>query len=155
VNYSDGSLLEVFIDGVIMDDLSRFCCHNKLCPDVGKRGAANLTVCGHYGKHQTFRLLYCRSCRARFSERKGTALFNSRLPTDKALSVLEHIAEGCGVRKTGRLVRVHRGSVGRLARLAGDQAKSLHDELVAFSPSNARSADGRKVVFRREKAGQL
>jgi transposase-like protein len=120
-----------------MDDLSRFCCHNPQCPHAGKRAAGNLTVCGHYGKHQTFRLLYCRGCRARFSERKGTALFNSRLPADKALSVLEHIAEGCGIRKTGRLTHVNRGAVGRLAKLAGDQSKALHDELVAFSPADA------------------
>jgi len=105
--------------------------------DVGRRGAGNLTVCGHFGKRQPIRLLYCRSCRARFSERKGTALFNSRLPPDKALSVLEHIAEGCGIRKTGRLVKVNRTSVGRLAKLAGDQSKALHDELVAFSPQYA------------------
>jgi hypothetical protein len=123
--------------GVVMDDLDRFCCLNPQCPEVGKRAAGNLTVCGHYGKHQTFRLLYCRGCRARFSERKGTALFNSRLPADKALSVLEHIAEGCGIRKTGRLTRVNRGAVGRLAKLAGDQSKALHDELVAFSPADA------------------
>jgi transposase-like protein len=104
---------------------------------VGKRGAGNLTVCGKYGKRQTFRLLYCRSCQARFSERKGTALFNSRLPEEKAISVLEHIAEGCGVRKTGRLLKVSRGSVGRLAKLSGDQSRALHDELVAFSPSDS------------------
>jgi transposase-like protein len=125
-----------------MDDLSRFCCQNRACGDVGKRGGENLTVCGRYGKRETFRLLYCRTCRARFSERKGTALFNSRLPCGKAVSVLEHIAEGCGVRKTGRLTRVSRESVGRLAKLAGDHARVLHDELVAFSPSDAGSADG-------------
>lgn len=119
-----------------MDDLSHFCCQNPACPDMGKRGAKNLTVCGQYGKHEVFRLLYCRPCRARFSERKGTALFNSRLPQSKALSVLEHIAEGCGVRKTGRLVRVSRGAVGRLSKRAGDQARGLHDELVAFSPAD-------------------
>lgn len=126
-----------FFTGAVMDDLSRFCCHNPKCCDVGKRGAGNLTVCGHYGKHETFRLLYCRRCRARFSERKGTALFNSRLPRDKAMSVLDHIAEGCGIRKTGRLVKVNRSSVGRLAKLAGDQSKALHEELVAFSPAYA------------------
>jgi transposase-like protein len=124
------------MDGVIMDGLSRFCCHNARCPDVGKRGQGNLTVCGQYGKKQRIRLLYCCSCRARFSERKGTPLFNSRLPQEKALSALEHIAEGCGLRKTSRLLKINRGTTGRLAKLAGDQAKSLHDELVAFSPFN-------------------
>ena len=81
-----------------MDDLSRFCCQNSLCPGYGTRNAGNLTVCMHYGKSKQLRLLYCRTCRARFSERKGTPLFQSRLPDEKCLSVLEHIAEGCGVR---------------------------------------------------------
>jgi LacI family transcriptional regulator len=138
-----------------MDDLSRFCCQNPRCADFGKRGAKNLTVCGHYGKQEKFRLLYGRTCRARFSERKGTPLFNSRLPEQKSLWVLEHIAEGCGVRKTARLLRLNRGTVGRLSKLAGDQARALHDELVAFSPADARGADGRKVGIRRKKAGEL
>lgn len=121
-----------------MDDLSIFCCQNSQCPDHGQRGAGNLTVCAHYGSHQ-WRLLYCRTCKARFSERKGTALFNSRLPQAQAIQVFEHLAEGCGLRATGRLTGVHRDTVGRLARLAGDHAKALHDELVAFSPSDHRT----------------
>ncbi|HMB05784.1 MAG TPA: hypothetical protein VKP69_18865, partial [Isosphaeraceae bacterium] len=52
-----------------MDDLSRFCCQNSDCPDAGRRGAGNLTVTGRLGKHRQYRLLYCRTCRARFSER--------------------------------------------------------------------------------------
>ncbi len=41
---------------------SKFCCQNKNCPDYGKRGAKNLTVCGWYGKNNHIRLLYCRTC---------------------------------------------------------------------------------------------
>ena len=136
-------------------DLSRFCCHNPDCPLRGRRGAGNLSVCGTYGKRETFRLLYCRSCKARFGERKGTPLFNARLPAEMAVSVLEHLADGCGVRQTARLARVNRKTVGRLARKAGSQARALHDELVAFSPTHPGSADGREVVVRRKEAGQL
>jgi transposase-like protein len=136
-------------------DLSRFCCHNPDCPLRGRRGAGNLSVCGTYGKHETFRLLYCRSCKARFGERKGTPLFNARLPAEKAVSVLEHLADGCGVRQTARLAKVNRKTVGRLALKAGSQAKALHDELVAFSPTHPRGADGREVVVRRKEAGEL
>ena len=136
-------------------DLSRFCCHNPHCPLRGRRGAGNLSVCGTYGRRETFRLLYCRSCKARFSERKGTPLFNARLRTDKAVSVLEHLADGCGVRQTARLAKVNRKTVGRLALKAGSQAKALHDELVAFSPTHPGSADGREVVVRRKETGQL
>jgi transposase-like protein len=117
------------------DDLRRFCCQNPDCPDHGKRGHGNLTVCGHYGKQQR-RLLYCRTCKARFSERKGTALFGCRLPPDKAASVLAHLQEGVGVRKTGRLVGVSKDTVVRYALRAGDHAQQLHDELVAFSPQD-------------------
>ena len=119
-----------------MDDLSRFCCQNSQCPSYGQRGAGNLTVCMHYGKRNHLRLLYCRSCQARFSERKGTPLFQARLPDDKCLSLLEHIADGCGVRQTSRLVGVNRSTVSRYSVLAGDHAQMLHDELVAFSPSD-------------------
>ena len=94
------------------DDLSRFCCLNPRRPDHCKRGHGNLTVCARYGKHQR-RLLYCRSCKARFSERKGTPLFDTRLPEDKALAVLAHLADGCGVRQTGRLVGVGTNTVVR------------------------------------------
>jgi transposase-like protein len=121
-----------------MDDLSTFCCQNQDCVDYGQRGLGNLTVCARYGQHQR-RLLYCKSCQARFSERKGTPLFHARLPEDKAIAVLAHIAEGCGVRKTGRLVGVNKDTVVRYSLLAGHHAHQLHDELVAFSPSDPRS----------------
>jgi len=123
-----------------MDDLSRFCFQNKGCPDHGKRGAGNLTVCGWFGKNQRIRLLYCRTCKARFSERKGTPLFQARLDEKKIISVLAHVDEGCGVRKTSRLVGVNKNTVIRYSRLAGEHAGALHDELVAFSPGDPRGA---------------
>ena len=120
-----------------MDDLSRFCCLNSDCPEHGKRGAGNLTVSHRYGPGKSRRMLRCRACKARFSERKGTPLFGSHLPPEKAVSVLHHIAEGNGVRKTGRLVGVNRETVARYGRKAGAHAANLHDELVAVSPSDS------------------
>jgi transposase-like protein len=116
-------------------DLSAFCCRNPKCPDHGQRGQGNLTAPMRYGSQQR-RLLRCRTCKARFSERKGTPLFGAQLPEGKVVAVLQHIAEGVGVRKTGRLVGVNRNTVVRYCRLAGDHAQQLHDELVAFSPSD-------------------
>jgi transposase-like protein len=120
------------------EDLARFCCQRPDCPDFGKRGQGNLTVCGHYGKTQQFRLLYCRTCKARFSERKGTPLYRSGLPPEKALAVVEHLADRTGVRATARLTGVNRNTVVRYSRLLGEHARGLHDELVAFSPSDVR-----------------
>src|SRR4029079_13951013 len=103
-----------------------------------RRGAGNLTVTSRYGPQKARRMLRCSACKARFSERKGTPLFDTRLPPAKVESVLEHIAEGCGVRQTGRLCRVNRGTVGRLSRIAGDHARDPHHELVALTPPGPR-----------------
>ncbi len=138
-----------------MEDLARFCCQNTACPDYGKRNAGNLTVCDHYGPNQQRRLLRCATCKTRFSERKGTPFFAARLPEKDIVSVLAHIDEGCGVRKTSRLVGVNKNTVVRYSRLAGEHAKSLHDEFVAFSPSNPGGAIRRKVVLRRQERETL
>ena len=47
----------------------------RIAPDYGKRGHGNLSVVARYGKAQQHRLLYYQTCKARFSERKGTPLF--------------------------------------------------------------------------------
>ena len=138
-----------------MDDLSRFCCQNSECPDYGKRGGENLSVCGRYGPNKQRRMLRCRTCKARFSERKGTPLFGATLPEEKICSMLEHIGEGGGVRKTGRLVGVHRDTVMRYSRLAGNHARQLHDELVAVSPRHPGGAVRRKVVVRGQEGKAL
>jgi IS1 family transposase/transposase-like protein len=116
-----------------MDDLALFCCQNSQCPDFGRRAAGNLTSTGRLGKSKQYRLLYCRTCRARFSERKGTPLYRAHLPEDKVTSILEHIHEGCGVRKTARLVKVHPDTVSRYSRATGEHSRAAHDELVAHS----------------------
>jgi LacI family transcriptional regulator len=102
----------------------------------GVRGAGNLSVCGKIGKDGHIRQLYCNVCKARFSERKGTVLYNAKLPPEKVIAILDHVREGCGVRQTGRLVGVSKNTANRYVRLAGQHAQGLHDEVVAFSPSD-------------------
>ena len=62
--------------------------------------------------------------------------FDCRLPEAKAISVLAHLQEGIGIRKTSRLTGVNKNTVVRLALVAGRHAQHLHDEFVAFSPSD-------------------
>src|SRR5918994_1069424 len=106
-----------------MHPIEHLCCQNSQCPDAGRRGRGNLTFRGYSGKTRRIRMVYCRTCKARFSERKGT--------------VLDHIREGCGTRATSRLVKVDKNTVTRYIALAGAHAEPLHRELVAFSPRNA------------------
>jgi transposase-like protein len=123
-----------------MDDLKTFCCQNPECPDYGQRGRDNLRVCFRNGPTKERRVLACRTCQRRFSERKGTPLYRCRLSDEKALAVLQHLHESCGVRQTSRLVGVNKNTVIRLAVVAGPHAQQVHDELVAFSPSDPGSA---------------
>ena len=113
-----------------MKPLSEFCCINTKCSEHGKRGGENLRVHQTYGKSDTIRLLECKVCGGKFSERAHTALSGSRLPREKIISILHHLAEGCGQRRICRLVGVSRDAVSRLTGIAGKHAKSLHDELV-------------------------
>ena len=76
-----------------MDDLTQFCCQNSKCPDYGQRDANNLTVCNRYGENQR-RMLRCRTCKDRFSERKGTVFWGAQLTEEKVVEVLKHVAEG-------------------------------------------------------------
>jgi hypothetical protein len=116
--------------------IEHFFCHNSACPDHGKRGHGNLYFRGWSGRDKRIRMAYCRTCKKAYSERKGTAFERSQLPDDKVVSVLDHLREGCGVRATCRLTGVSRGTISRYLALAGEQSKNLHDELVAFSPSD-------------------
>jgi len=118
-----------------MDELDLFCCQNPDCADYGLRGQGNLRICFRYGRAQR-RMLACRTCQKRFSERKGTALFGARLPHAQALAVLAHLQDGCGVRQTARLTGADKDTVVRYALRAGTQAHQAHDELVAFSPGD-------------------
>ena len=138
-----------------MDDLGPFCCHNLNCPDHGKRGHGNLTVTSRYGPEKTRRMLRCRTCKGRFSERKGTPLFDARLSAEKVTAVLAHVAEGIGTRKTARLTGAHPDTVARYTRRAGEHAAELHDELVAFSPEDRRGPVRREEGVRRQKAEVL
>ena len=116
--------------------IEHFFCHNSGCPEYGKRGHGNVYFRGWSGRDKRIRMVYCRVCKKSYSERKGTALERSQLPTNKAVSVLDHLREGCGVRATSRLTGVSRDTISRYLALAGEQSKNLHDDLVAFSPSD-------------------
>jgi hypothetical protein len=121
-----------------MPAIEHLYCQNSQCPDAGRRGQGNLTFRGYSGQGKRIRMVFCRTCKARFSERKGTVLEQSRLSEEKVRDVLNHIREGCGTRATSRLVQVDKNTVTRYLALAGGHAATLHDELVAFSPSDPR-----------------
>jgi len=132
-----------------------FCCQNTRCSLYGQKGQGNLGQKGWSDRKKTIRILICKVCGRRFSERKGTALYHVRLSTEKALNVLRHLQDHCGIRQTSRLTGVRKSTVNRLAKIAGDHADNVHDELVAFSPQHAGSSARRNVVVRSKKRKTL
>jgi len=111
---------------VIVDDVV---CTAPGCPHRGVKGAGNVALRRVYGP-DSIRFLRCRTCKAQFSERRGTPLFDLRLPKAKIIDVVKHLAEGVSGRRTARLTGVARVTVGRIVLLVGDHAKAIHDELV-------------------------
>jgi transposase-like protein len=110
-------------------DLSTLSCVNPECQQFRQAGQGNLAIRKVYGRDR-IRLLRCRSCCEEFSERCGTALFNTKLPEAKAEDVINHLDEGCSVRATARLVKVCKETVSRLLRVSGRHAARFHDEHV-------------------------
>jgi LacI family transcriptional regulator len=64
-------------------------------------------------------MLRCKTCRRRFSERKGSKLFGSQLSDETVALVFRHLKEGRGIRETARLLDINRNTVVRYRRLLG------------------------------------
>lgn len=104
-------------------------CVNPKCACHGVKDQENVIVRRRYGS-DGIRFLRCRKCGEEFSERRGTPLFDLRIRMDRIISVVSHLAEGTGVRKTSRLTGVSRDTVGRILKRVGGHAKEVHDLLV-------------------------
>ena len=107
--------------------LESLACVNPDCQDYGVPGAENLYIRKTYGRDE-IRYLRCRTCQEEFSERKNTALWNTKIREAKAVSVAEHLSEGNSIKGTSRLLRVDAGTVRRINKRAGQHAKRFHDE---------------------------
>jgi transposase-like protein len=110
-------------------DLATLAGVNPECQRFRRSGEANLTVRKVYG-HDRIRLLRCRTCGEECSERRGSALFNTKLPEATAADGINHLGEGCSVRATARLVKVAKETVARLLRVTGRHATRCHDQQV-------------------------
>jgi hypothetical protein len=68
-------------------DLDTLACVHAACQLFRQAGVHNLVIRNVYG-HDRLRLLHCRSCGEEFSERRGTALCNTKLPEARAEEVI-------------------------------------------------------------------
>ena len=122
--------------------LESLACVNDECKAYGEKGLGNLRVRKVYSKAEIC-YLRCNRCGKEFSERKGTALWNCKLPEEKAIGIAEQLSEGTCFEGTARLLRVSVGAVQRLAGCLGKHGERFHDERVRNLPSTALQADER------------
>lgn len=119
--------------------LDTLACPNRECQAHAQPGRDNLTVRKTYGRDH-IRYLRCRTCGLEFSERKHTALWNTKIPEARAALVGECLADRNSLKATARLTRTHKSTVKRLRHAFGSHAKSVHDVLV-------RHLDAKVVQF--------
>ena len=115
---------------------------NQRCEWYGQTGQNNLTVRKTYGK-DAIRYLRCQACGSAFSERKNTALWNTKNGEAKAITVGEHLAEGWSLKGTARLVRVDPSTVRRLNQRIGEHGGTFHQERVQALKVEMLEADER------------
>lgn len=73
-------------------DLDTLACVNAECQLFRQTGQGNFVVRKTYG-HDELRRLRCRRCGEEFSERRGTALFNTKVSEAKASAVIDHVVQ--------------------------------------------------------------
>jgi len=117
-------------------------CINERCELYGQKGRGNLTVRKIYGK-DGIRYLRCQCCGTEFSERKNTALWNTKVSEARAVSVAEHLGEGCSLKATARLSKVDFSVVQRLKRKVGEHGEAFHNERVKDLRVRALEGDER------------
>lgn len=117
-------------------------CIEARCELYGQKGQGNLTVRKVYGQDE-IRFLRCQCCGTEFSERKNTALWNTKVSEARAVSVAEHLGEGCSLKATARLAKVDFSVVQRLKRKVGEHGEAFHDEQVRDLKVRALEGDER------------
>jgi transposase-like protein/IS1 family transposase len=84
-----------------------------------------------FGKDRKGQQRYrCMTCKVTFIEPQSKPLGDMILAEDKAMSVLQHLVEGCSVRSTSRITRVHPRTILNLLALAGQKCEALMTERI-------------------------
>lgn len=109
--------------------LSELCCVNEQCPDRGVKDHGNLLLRRGKGGGR-WRILRCATCKTEFSERKGTAVWGTKMSPERVEAIASHLKEGCGIRKTARLTGASKDGVTTVAVRLGLHAFATHDQLV-------------------------
>ncbi len=108
-------------------EISSLACVVPECELYGQAGKGNLRVRKVYGQDK-IRYLRCNCCGQEFSERKNTALWNTKISETQAIEVSRQLAEGTSMKGTARLTHTSRDTVRRLTRKIGEHGMGFHEQ---------------------------
>ena len=107
--------------------LAMFACPNPDCDRFNHFNAGNLSVCERMGKGQAIRRLYCNHCGHRFSERQGSLMQYTKLPTATVVRIIKCLGHGCSIEAAADICEVDPRTVQRLLERAGKRAEDFHE----------------------------
>lgn len=106
--------------------LAFFACPNSDCADFNHFNAGNLSVAEWMGKDKAIRRLYCKTCGARFSERQGSLMQDTKLPQEAVVRIIKCLGHGCSVEATADICEVDTRTVQRFLENSGKRAADFH-----------------------------
>jgi len=130
--------------------LDKIYCPNKHCRDYKNKGGGNISVVGYYGKKNRYRLLRCKTCGLRFSERRWSIFFGMHTDEGTIRKTLVYLLGGKSIRETAKEVGLDKDTVQRIWRRVVEKWEravreflediNLHDidfeKLLSFPPVN-------------------
>jgi transposase-like protein len=98
---------------VFSAETAGFFCPNGSCPDYGKKGMGNVILYNKYGRDNR-RLLKCRTCNFKFSERRNTFFFGLHTKESKIREVIMYLLEGKSFREAAVTAGIDKDTVLRI-----------------------------------------
>jgi transposase-like protein len=89
----------------------------------------------------------CESCRKTFSDRPENPLDNMYLPFDKAVSVIQHLVEGCSIRTTERLTGINRNTIISLLVQVGEKCERFLEDRIQNVPCRDVQVNRREYLY--------
>ncbi len=117
---------------VFSAETAGFFCPNESCPDYGKKGLGNIVLHNKYGRDNR-RLLKCRTCHFKFSERRNTFFFGLHTKESKIREVMACLLEGMSFREAAATARIDKDTVLRIwKRFVANCEESMEGLLKEF-----------------------
>jgi transposase-like protein len=136
-------------------DTSMYFCPYEECSNYGKVGVDNQIIgFGRYGKHKT-QLLKCKVCQRTFSARRGTPLFQLKTDEQTFYDVIACLAEGNGIRATGRIKNVDKDTVASWLEKASRHIEAVSRYLMVNMHFEAVQLDEFWSFVKKKKRGVL